>query len=423
MTKVTSAWANRDYRRVWGASTAGAVGGEIGELALPVLALVTLGASAQELSWVRTATFLPYLLLTLWLGVLVDNRRRRPLMIGAELGRAGLLLTVGVLALTGQLTVPLLVAATFAVGALAVLHMLADFSFLPHVVTPKQLPDANARITATQSAVGIGGSGLGGALVQAVTAPVAVLVNAATHLVSALLLRRVRLAEPEVEPSEGGTLAQAKEGLVTMLRHRVVRALAAEATVWNLGNEVFMLALTVAVVGGRSDGPLALGLVLMAGGVGAFLGAGLSARLTGWAGYGRSLVVSMLLGNTAPLVGVLLSGSTSLRSLVVLAVAFLVSGLGIGVANSQAVTVRQLAVPARLRGRVNSAYRLLSWGALSVGALVAGVLVTVWGAWPTALAGTVLMAVATLPVALSPVRGMRDLDDEPEPTPAATPQE
>ncbi|WP_187344363.1 MFS transporter [Serinicoccus sp. CUA-874] len=103
--------------------------------------------------------------------------------------------------------------------------------------------------------------------------------------------------------------------------------------------------------------------------------------------------------------------------------AFLVSGLGIGVANSQAVTVRQLAVPARLRGRVNSAYRLLSWGALSVGALVAGVLVTVWGAWPTALAGTVLMAVATLPVALSPVRGMRDLDDEPEPTPAATPQE
>ncbi|WP_151526742.1 MFS transporter [Serinicoccus kebangsaanensis] len=421
MTKVMSAWSSRDYRRVWGASTAGAVGGEIGELALPVLALVTLGASAQELSWMRTATFLPYLLLTLWLGVVVDNRRRRPLMIGAEVGRAALLVAVGALALTGQLSVPILVAATFGVGALAVLHMLADFSFLPYVVSPGQLPDANARITATQSAVGIGGSGLGGALVQAVTAPVAVLVNAFTHLVSALLLRRVRVEEAAVEPAEAGTLAQAKEGLVTMLRHRVVRALAAEATVWNLGNEVFMLALTVAVVGGRSDGPLVLGLVLMAGGVGAFVGASLSARLTARVGYGRSLVGAMLLGNTAPLLGVVLSGSTSLRSLIVLGVAFLASGVGIGVANSQAVTVRQLAVPERLRGRVNSAYRLLSWGALSVGAMLAGVLVTLWGPWATAVVGTALMTLATLPVALSPVRHMRDLDDDPEP--AAAPAE
>ena len=82
MTRV-SAWRSRDFRRLWGASTASALGGEIGELALPVLALVWLGASAEELSWVRAATFLPYLLLTLWLGVLVDRWRRRRLMITA----------------------------------------------------------------------------------------------------------------------------------------------------------------------------------------------------------------------------------------------------------------------------------------------------------------------------------------------------
>lgn len=413
MKKVTSAWVSRDYRRVWGASTAGALGGEIGELALPVLALVTLGATAQELSWVRAATFLPYLLLTLWLGVLVDNRRRRPLMVGAELGRAGVLLIVGVLALTGMLSVPLLVVATFVLGSLAVLHMLADFTFLPHVVRPEQLPDANARITATQSAVAIGGSGVGGGLVQAVTAPVAVLVNGVAHLVSAALLHRVRVVEPVIAPARDSTVRQAREGMVALMRHRAVRALAAEATVWNLGNEIFMLALTVAVIGGRGDGPLALGLVLVAGGVGAFVGAGLSARLTAAVGYGRSLVGAMLLGNTAPLIGVLLTGSTSTGSLVVLAAAFLVSGLGIGVANSQAVTVRQLTVPERLRGRVNSAYRLLSWGALSVGALIAGGLVTAWGPWVAATVGTALMAVSTAPVGLSPVRRMRGLDDDP----------
>lgn len=126
-------------------------------LALPVLALVWLGASAQELSWVRAATFLPYLLLTLWLGVLVDRYRRRPLLIGVETVNGIVLLAVAGLALAGWLSVPVLVAATFLLGSMSVLHMLADFSFLPQVVSKAQLPDANARIAATHSAIGVGG--------------------------------------------------------------------------------------------------------------------------------------------------------------------------------------------------------------------------------------------------------------------------
>lgn len=413
MTTV-SAWRSPNFRRVWGASTSAALGSEIGELAMPVLALVWLGASAQELSWVRTATFLPYLLLTLWLGVVVDRCRRRPLLIGAEAVSGAILLAVAALALAGWLSVPVLVVATFALGSASVLHMLADFSFLPQVVTRTQLPDANARITATQSAIGIGGSGIGGALVQALTAPFAVAVNGLGRVLAVVLLRRVDTVEEPPRESRGGTTADAKEGLVTLARHRSVRALAAEATVWNAGNELFMLALTVSVVASRDDGPLALGVVLMTGGAGAFAGATQSARLTTRFGYGRSLVTALVLGNTAPLVGLLLAPDTSTRSLAVLTAAFFVSGLGIGVANSQAVTVRQLSVAEHLRGRVNAAYRLISWGALSVGALAAGLAVAAAGTRATALTGAALMALATVPVALSPVRAMRDLAD-PEP--------
>ena len=148
MTRV-SAWRSRDFRRLWGASTASALGGEIGELALPVLALVWLGASAEELSWVRAATFLPYLVLTLWLGVLVDRWRRRRLMITAETVSGITLLGIAGAALAGWLTVPVLVAAAALLGAMSVLHMLADFSFTPHVVSRAALPDANAKMTAT----------------------------------------------------------------------------------------------------------------------------------------------------------------------------------------------------------------------------------------------------------------------------------
>lgn len=301
---TVSAWKSREYRRVWAAGAVAGLGGEIGDLALPVLALTTLGASAQEMSWVKAALYLPYLLLTLWLGVLVDRHRRRPLMIGAELSSFVVLLTVAVLALVGWLSIPMLVAATFLLGAASVLHTLA----------------------------------------------------------------------------------------------------------WNLGNEAFILALTVAVIGGRPDGPLALGLVLMAGGVGAFVGAGLSARLTARFGYGRSLIGALLLGNTAPLLGMWFARDTATGSLAIVAVAFLGSGLGIGVANSQAVTVRQLAVPDDLRGRVNAAYRLLSWGALSVGALLAGVAVSLLGTWQAGVLGAAVMALSSVPVIASPVRRMRGLD-------------
>jgi len=150
-------------------------------------------------------------------------------------------------------------------------------------------------------------------------------------------------------------------------------------------------------------------VILMAGGVGASMGAGLSARLTAAFGYGRSLIAALTLGNTAPLLGVLLASDTSTRSLAFLGVAFLVSGLGVGVANSQAVTVRQLTVPDTLRGRVNAAYRMLFWGALAIGALLAGSVVAAWAWRPAAVAGATLMAISTLPVVFSPVRGMRDL--------------
>lgn len=409
--KTVTAWSSPDYRKVWGAGAVAGLGAEIGDLALPVLALVTLGASAQEMSWVRAAMYLPYLLLTLWLGVVVDRYRRRRMMIGAELVSALLLVSMAALALTGLLGIPMLVVFTFLIGSLAVLHSLADFSFLPHVVTAEQLPDANARVTATESAIDIGGSGLGGALVQAVTAPVALLINGIASVTSALLLWRVRTDEPAPDRQEANAVTQAGQGLAALWRNRSVRGLAVEATTWNLGNEVFMLAVTVAILTSRPDGPLALGLVLMAGGVGAFIGAAFSARLTARFGYGPSLIGALIVGNTAPLLGMLAARDTTLASLAVLAAAFLASGLGVGVANSQAVTVRQLAVDEVIRGRVNAAYRLLSWGALPVGALAAGLTVELAGLWLAGVIGAAVMALSSLAVILSPVRRMRDLVD------------
>jgi hypothetical protein len=197
MSTVTSssAWTSRSFRRLWTASAISSFGSEVAEIALPLLALVTLSASASELSLLRVAQFLPFLFATMPLGLLVDRRstRRLQLMVGADLGRFVLVALIPITVWAGAAQMELLYAVVFAAGVLTVLYQIADFAFLPSVVRAGQLVDANGKIAAAQSANEIGGRGLGGFLVQAVSAPVAVAVNAVAFLGSALSLRRIRL--------------------------------------------------------------------------------------------------------------------------------------------------------------------------------------------------------------------------------------
>ena len=387
----------------------------------------------------RTALVAPFLVVTLWFGVIVDRHPRRPLMILADWVRGVLLAAVCVLALTNTLTIPVAVGAAFAIGTMTVLYQLADFSFLPQFVPEDALIDANSKITATESAIETAGSGVGGLIVQAVTAPIAIAVNAVGCLASALLIGRLRIDEPAPETTATETtpdqvaiesapiapatetadepaakspaIAEARDGLNSLIRHPILRALAAEASLWNFGHEILMLALAVHVLAGLPAGPLIFGVVVTCGGIGALVGSLLSPRLTARFGYGRSLLVSLVLGNTAPLIGMVIVAFFPAVLIPGLAVAFLLSGLGSGVADSQSTSIRQLALPDEIRGRVNAGYRLVSWGALSFGAILGGALITFIGPVGSAVSGAALMALATVPVALSPVRGIRAINE------------
>ena len=193
MTTVTSSWTVPGFRLFWSAGALSRLGAEVGEIALPALTLITLGATAMEASWVRTALVAPFLVVTLWFGVIVDRHPRRPLMILTDWVRGIFLLAVCALALTDTLTIPVAVGAAFAIGTMTVLYQLADFSFLPQFVPEDALIDANSKITATESAIETAGSGVGGLVVQAVTAPIAIAVNAVGYLASAVLIGRLRI--------------------------------------------------------------------------------------------------------------------------------------------------------------------------------------------------------------------------------------
>ncbi|MFC0531965.1 MFS transporter [Phytohabitans kaempferiae] len=407
------AWSARPFRWVWAASGLSLLGSEIGDLAIPLLALLTLDASPGEIASLRLAQFAPFLLLTLAFGVLVDRMGRRRLMITADLGRGLVLLTVAAAVLWWTLPVGWLVVAAFALGTLTVLYQLADFSFLPQVVPREALADANAKLSATQSAMSLAGNGAGGVAVQVLTAPFAILATAGSYLLSALLLRRVRVDDPAPVAEAGqprGAWRQTREGIEFLVRDRVLRALAGEAGTWNLFNEILLLGLTLHVVRTFEYGAAALGGLLMVAGLGGFLGAWLSGHATRRFGYGRSLVATLAVGNTIPLaLGLAQDGSVA--ALLLYAVVLTTSGFAVGLANAQAVTVRQLITPAPLRGRVNGAYRFVSWGMVAVGASLAGVVTTVWGPFAAILVGAAGTTVATLWIVFSPIPSLRDLTE------------
>jgi Na+/melibiose symporter-like transporter len=418
-TRPTSAWRVPNFRRLWFGSTVSWFGSEIGELALPLLAIITLSASAAEVGILRAAQFLPFLLATLPFGVLVDRRKRLPLMIGADVGRFVLIGTVPVLVWIGAAHMEVLYVIVFAAGTLTVLYQLADFAFLPRVVATTELLDANGKLSASQSAAEISGKGVGGLFVQAVSAPFAVVLDAMSYLLSAISLRRITVDESSSTPASGKTAARhdIAEGLRVVFRNRYVRPLLGEATTFNFFNEVFILGLLLYTVRDLDVSPALLGLIFTAGGVGTFLGAWYGARVTGLLGYGRALLATMLLGNTAP-VGVLLVSGPGAGTLPIFCTVFFLIGLGSGLANVHAVSLRQTAIPGELQGRVNAAYRLFSWGAVPVGAGLGGLLAVWIGGHGAMLVGAFGLPLATLWVAISSVPRLTTINDAAAPHPA-----
>jgi MFS family permease len=404
-----SLWRDRGFRRLWLGSSVSLLGSEVSELALPLLAILTLGATGAQVGALRAAQFLPFLLMTLHAGVLVDRSRRRPLMIAADLGRFLLLAAVPLAVWLGFARIELLYVLVFAAGMLTVVYQLADFAYLPTLVGRDRLVAANGRLAASQSAAEIGGRGLGGLLVGALSAPVAVLLDAVSYLVSAVSLAGIRRPEPALIRAAGRRPLRAEvvEGLRLVLGNRFLWRLLGEATTFNLFNEVFTIGLLLYAARELRLPPAAIGLAFSIGAVGAFVGAVVGARISGRFGFGVTLSATLVVGNTAPVAVVLVHGSGA-ATVPALGAIFLLMGFGIALANVHNVSLRQAAVAGRLHGRMNAAYRLIAYGAIPVGATLGGLLAGGLGGRAAMLIGAAGIPLATLWVVLfSPIPGLR----------------
>jgi MFS family permease len=401
-----------DFARFWTAEAISQIGTHFTAVALPLLAAVSLGVSPMAFGVLAAAFGLPHLLFGLFAGAWVDRLRRRPVMIVADIGRAGLLGVIPAAVLVDRLSIELLIVIAFGVESLTVFFDIAYLSYLPTIVPRRDLVTANSRLEATTSGAQVVGPALAGTVVRVLSAPLAVLVDALSYLVSAAFLCRIRLPEPEPAKVESaGMLAEIREGLGAVWRVPVLKALALSSATMNLGGYLFLSIYVLYMTRNLGLDASAVGMVFAAGGVGALLGSLFAGRARDRWGLGRVLVGSQLLfgifGMFVP-IAVLIP---TLALPLIIAAEFL-QWVMVLIYNINAVSLRQAITPDHLLGRVNGSMRFLVWGTRPVGSLLGGFLGGLIGLPATLVIGAVGMMLAFLPLLGSPVPLLRTLPEE-----------
>ncbi|WP_329486690.1 MFS transporter [Kitasatospora sp. NBC_01246] len=414
-----SAWASRSFRYLLGSEAVSLSGSAVSTIALPALAVLKLHASATEVAVLAFVGQLPNTL-ALWAGALSDRYDKRRQLIGADLAAAGALVTVPAAALGGVLTIGQLYVVLLVTGAAKVVHDAAAISLLPAVVTPKQLQGANSRLGAASSVADSAGSNAGAALVGAVGPATSVLADAASFLVSAVLVWRIHTPRPSGRSAEEGRrslMRDIAEGVRYVIGQPTIRTVIAALSALSFGLAIMNTYWAFHLLTTLGVSPAGLGVIMGVGGVGSLAGALLAPRVAARIGIGPTIVAGFAVSPLAQLP--LLLAGPGLGWQVTLAAALTVQLFWATASGTSQRSLRQTLCDPRFQGRMQAASTTVTAGSRPLAAACAGALALVLGV-PTVLAvGALLQVVPVVLLLASPVRTLRDM---PAPTvPAAVP--
>jgi len=404
-----SLWRHRDFTKLWAGETISQFGDRVSELALPLIAVTSLAATPSEVGFLTAAAWAPNLL-SLLVGSWVDRRpNRQRLLIAADLLRAIVLLSLPVAYWIGMVTLGHLFVVAVLAGAGQVLFSSAYAQFFVGLLDRSQYVDANSKLSTSRSASFVAGPAIGGVLIQALTAPVAVLVDAVSFVCSAVLLSRIKTAPVPV--SEGSHLwADAREGLGYVLRHPYLRAGLGCVTTLNFFG--FVAQALIVLFASRTLGLAVgwIGLALGLGAVGGLAGAVLAPRLSRRFGVGRMLVLGAVLF-PAPTAVIALAGGSPALAATVLAAAEAVAGVGVMLMDINLNSVMFAVTQDRVRSRVTGVFGMINYGVRPLGAVAGGLLASGIGLRPTFLIAAVGGLLGCLWLLPSPIPRIRSLDE------------
>jgi MFS family permease len=413
-------WGHADFLKLWTGQTISEFGSQVSALAIPWLAAVGLDASPLQFSLLGVLGFLPFIIFALPAGVWVDRLRRRPILIVGDAARAVLLGAIPVLWAFDALDMWHLFVIQFVVGVFTVFFDVAYQSYLPSLVDRDQLVEGNSKLQLTVSVAGVAGPGLSGAVIAAITAPYAIILDAFSFVISTAFMIPIRKHETLPEKAEGAPkpkmLPELKEGLGFVLRHPYLRPIAVCTGAANFFGQLLFAVALLYFVRTLHLSSFEAGVIFASFGIGSIIGAITATGIQRRVGVGRAIVGNAILFSVAGLAFPLAPQGFPLPALIAGGLAL---GFG-GVAyNITQVSLRQAITPERLQGRMNATMRWVVWGTIPLGTLCGGLIASHWGLRTSLWVGAIGSLFTFLPPLLSPVWRIHEMPEPVvEPTPA-----
>ena len=418
---------NPQFLRLWAAETISHFGSSITGIALPFVAITLLNAGPLEVAILNLADFLPFLLIGLLAGALVDRLPRRAVLIGGDLGRAALILTIPLAYLAGLLTLTQLIVVGLSVGVLTVFFDVAYQAYLPSLIGRKDLVEGNSKMEFSRSAAGLLGPGLGGLLVDVLRAPVAMLVDAASFLISALFLASIKdRPEPDTadrdvisqsHPADGASQPPGRsamrreiaEGLRFVFGHPVLRTIGSATATSNLFSSIGGAAFMLFAINELKMSPALIGAAFSLGSVGGLVASLIAGPLSRRFGVGRVIVATVALGGPFEFaVGLGSAGADAINLLLIAAAGFAMGGSGT-IYNINQVSLRQAITPEAMSGRMNATMRWFVWGTMPIGSIIGGIIGETFGVRAAILIGGAGASLAFIPLLLGPVWRIKEM--------------
>ncbi|PMB02527.1 MFS transporter [Fischerella thermalis CCMEE 5273] len=410
--KLKGLWLHKDFRNLWFGQTIAMFGNQITLLAFPLLAALYLEATPLQMGILYAVEFLPILLIGLHAGVWVDNKPKKPMLITVDIIRAVLILSIPVALYFNLLRIELLYVVAFLIGVNTVFSDIGQLSYLPFIIKKEELIEGNSKMEFSSSSASIVGQSLGGALIQAFTAPIAIIITACTFLTSSLFLSRIKKKEPPIQKEdkeEEKIMAQILEGIKFVAKSDIIRKLTISAMIFNfftvLMEPIFILYVS------RELGipPIFIGIIFAMSGVGALLGAFIAGPMTKKLGVGPSIVTSLIIAGTATLMIPMATLLPMYYSIALLIFVQIVDSSMVIVHNINQRSLRTSITPDNLMGRMNASIRFCIMGTVPLGAVIGGALGGWIGTLQTLIIGALGVLVAAVYLSFSSIRSIQDL--------------